>query len=213
MKAKAVDYSLYLVTDRRLLGNKELVATVEDAIKGGVTVVQLREKDVSTQQFYSIALAVKKAVLQYKVPFIINDRIDVALAVEADGIHIGQSDMPLVTARKLVGPTMVIGVSVATLAEAVAAENEGADYLGVGAVFPTGTKADARSVSLELLSEIKARVNIPVVAIGGINIQNASQVVTTGVDGLAVVSAIIAQKQPGLAAKNFRQIIDKTPRE
>lgn len=204
-----IDYLLYLVTDRQLLGKKELVATVEESIKGGVTVVQLREKSISTRQFYSLVLGLKELTSRYKVPFIINDRIDVALAVDADGIHIGQSDMPLLVARSLMGPEKIVGVSVTTVEQALDAEAEGADYLGVGAIFPTGTKSDADYVSLAVLKEIKKYVKIPVVAIGGITEHNVRAVIETGVDGVAVVSAIVACSDSRSAAEKFCHILNK----
>ena len=207
MDKEAIDYLLYLVTDRDLLGNKDLAVTVEEAIKGGVTLVQVREKNVSTLDFFQLALGIKEITTKHGVPFIVNDRIDIALAVDADGVHIGQEDMPLTVARKIVGPTKIIGVSVSTLEEALAAQSEGADYLGIGAVFPTMTKGDANSVSLEDLQKIKAGITIPVVAIGGINKNNILNVMETGVDGAAVVSAIIACSDPYEAALNLRRVM------
>lgn len=207
MDKKAVDYSLYLVTDRDLLGNKDLAATVDEAIKGGVTLVQIREKNLPTLEFLNLVFSLKDVTGRHHVPFIINDRVDIALAADADGVHIGQEDMPLAVARKLLGPGKLIGVSVATLKEALAAEAEGADYLGVGAVFPTATKEDADYVSLEILREIRARVTVPVVAIGGIHEQNIRQVMAAGVEGAAVVSAIIARPDPYEAARRLRQMM------
>lgn len=202
-----VDYSLYLVTDRDLLGSKNLAATVEEAIRGGVTMVQLREKNVSTLDFYQIALVIKGITQKHGIPFIVNDRVDIALAVDADGVHIGQEDMPLSVARKLLGSGKMIGVSVATLEQAVAAQYEGADYLGIGAVFPTMTKDDADTVSLEELRRIKSGVTLPIVGIGGINKGNIRNVMLTGVDGAAVVSAIIACSDPYEAASNLRNLM------
>ncbi len=209
MDKKAVDYSLYLVTDRELLGNKDLAATVEEAIKGGATLVQIREKNVSTLDFFELALVVKQITGKYNVPFIINDRIDIALAVDADGVHIGQEDMPLAAARKLLGSTKIIGVSVSTLEEAVKAQDEGADYLGVGAVFPTRTKSNADHVSLAAFRRIKEGVSVPVVAIGGIDKDNIQRVIEAGADGAAVVSAIISSADPYQAACSLRHIIKK----
>lgn len=200
MHKNQINYSLYLVTDRGLLGGKDLVTTVEQAVRGGVTVVQVREKNLSSREFLEIALAVKAVTDKYKVPLIINDRADIALAVDAAGLHIGQDDLPLEAARKLLGVNKIIGVSTATLEEALLAQNQGADYLGVGAIFPTNTKDDADSVSLTQLQAIKGAVHIPVVAIGGINGDNLNSVVRTGVDGSAVVSAIIAAQDPYEAA-------------
>jgi thiamine-phosphate pyrophosphorylase len=202
-----IDYSLYLVTDRQLLAGKDLAATVEQAIQGGASVVQLREKDASTRDFYRQAVLIKEITGKYHVPFIINDRADIALAVDADGLHIGQEDLPLHIARQIVGPEKLIGVSTTTLEQALAAEAAGADYLGIGAIFPTGTKSDADSVSLEELRAIKAKLRIPIVAIGGINETNINSVMAVGVDGAAVVSAIIARPDPLQAAAYLRQLI------
>jgi len=202
-----VDYSLYLVTDRDLLGPKDLAATVEEAIRGGATLVQIREKNLSTLEFYQLALVIKDITQKHGIPFIVNDRVDIALAVNADGVHIGQEDMPLSVTRKLLGPSKMIGVSVATLEQALAAQHGGADYLGIGAVFPTMTKDDADSVSLEDLRQIKLEIKLPVVAIGGINKNNIRNVMATGVDGAAVVSAIIACSDPYEAACNLRHVM------
>ena len=204
-----IDYSLYLVTDRELLGNKDLVQTIEQAIQGGVTMVQVREKNLSTLEFFQVALAIKDITTKYRVPFIVNDRADIALAVDADGLHIGQSDLPLIVARKILGPTKIIGVSASTLEEALLAEKDGADYLGVGAIFPTMTKDDADSVSLAQLKTIKNNVSIPLVAIGGINENNIKKVMETGIDGAAVVSAIVACPEPCMAAQKLRQLINR----
>ncbi|KYZ76104.1 thiamine-phosphate diphosphorylase [Anaerosporomusa subterranea] len=204
---QSIDYSLYLVTDRQLLAGKDLAATVEQAILGGATLVQLREKDASTRDFYQQAVLIKQITGKYHVPLIINDRADIALAVDADGLHIGQEDLPLHIARQIVGPEKLIGVSTATLEQALAAEAAGADYLGIGAIFPTGTKSDADSVSLEELRTIKAKVRIPIVAIGGINETNINSVMSVGVDGAAVVSAILSRPDPLRAAAYLRQLI------
>lgn len=206
---QGIDYSLYLVTDRPLLAGKDLVTTIEQAIQGGVTVVQLREKDLSSLDFYKLACTVKTITGKYQIPFIINDRLDIALAVDADGLHIGQKDLPLAVARKLLGAEKIIGVSVQHDKQAREAEELGADYLGIGAIFPTATKDDADQVSLEVLQRIKEQVKIPVVGIGGIYGKNIQQVMATGVDGAAVVSAIIAHENPYEATKNLRQVMNK----
>lgn len=204
-----IDYSLYLVTDRELLGDKDLVQTIEQAIQGGVTLVQVREKNLSTLEFFQVALLIKNITKKYGVPFIVNDRADIALAVDADGLHIGQSDLPLVVARKIFGPNKIIGVSASTLEEALLAQKDGADYLGVGAIFPTMTKGDADNVSLAELKLIKNNVSIPVVAIGGITDSNIKKIMETGIDGAAVVSAIVACPDPCKAAQNLRQLINQ----
>ncbi|KGK82434.1 thiamine-phosphate synthase [Desulfosporosinus sp. HMP52] len=205
-KAK-IDYSLYLVTDRKILGSRDLAASVEKAIQGGVTLVQLREKSVSSKKFLELAQRVKEITSHYGIPLIINDRLDIALAVDAEGLHIGQDDLPMIKARELFGKDKIIGVSASTLEEALLAQQQGADYLGVGAVFSTATKTDAPEVSLEQLSEIKKSVSIPIVAIGGINLGNLKQVIGTGIDGVSVVSAILAQEDILQAAKKFREFI------
>ena len=205
-KAK-IDYALYLVTDRNILGERDLCECVEQAILGGVTLVQLREKELCSKDFYETAQDVKKITDQYKVPFIINDRLDIALAVDADGLHIGQEDLSLSVARRLLGPDKIIGVSASNLSEALAAEQAGAEYLGVGAVFATPTKKDADSVSLPQLAQIKAGVSIPVVGIGGINEMNARSVISTGVDGVSVVSAILGKADIRQAAEQLRSSI------
>lgn len=204
-KAK-VDYSLYLVTDRDLLGEGNLEDSIELAIQGGVTLVQLREKSVSTLKFLQLAIGVKERTSRYHIPLIINDRLDIALAVDADGLHVGQDDLPMLKARELF-PNKIIGVSVSTLAEALLAQQQGADYLGVGAVFRTATKTDAPEVSLDQLELIKKSVKIPVVAIGGINRTNLQQVMATGIDGVSVVSAILAQENILKAAKQLRELL------
>lgn len=199
-----MDYSLYLVTDRALLNGRDLCETLEQAISGGVTLVQLREKNLSTLEFYELAKQVKALLKPYHIPLMINDRLDIALAVDAEGLHIGQEDLPLPVARQLLGPGKIIGVSASTLTEARLAEQQGADYLGVGAVFPTTTKHDADSVSLAQLKRIKESIEIPVVAIGGITQENVEQVKATGVDGVAVISAILGQPDCQKAAKVFK---------
>jgi thiamine-phosphate pyrophosphorylase len=205
----AIDYKLYLVTDRTILGARDLARSVEEAILGGVTIVQLREKDISSREFFHLAAAMKRLTDSHRVPLIINDRVDIALAVDAAGVHVGQSDLPAKIVRGLIGPGKVLGVSAATLTEALQAQNDGADYLGIGAVFPTNTKLDARSVALDNLGMIKQQVKIPVVAIGGIQAGNLGFVQETRVDGIAVVSAILGQADVGLAAKNLWDCFNK----
>lgn len=187
------DYKLYLVTDRGILAGRDLVKSIEEALRGGATLVQLREKDISTLEFLNIALKVKAVTDKYNIPLIINDRLDIALAIDAAGLHIGQADMPLKTARKLLGKEKIIGVSTSNVKEALEAEKDGADYVGVGAMFPTNTKKDTKSVSLEELHNIKNSINIPVVAIGGINKNNIKLVFNAGADGAAVISAILGE--------------------
>ena len=207
MSKVKVDCSLYLVTDRECLEDRDLVQSIEQAIQGGVTMVQLREKSVSTREFLQLAIGVKEITSRYRIPLIINDRLDIALAVDADGLHVGQDDLPLLKARELLGPNKIIGVSASTLTEALLAQFQDADYLGVGAIFSTTTKTDAPKVSLELLELIKKSVSIPVVAIGGINPTNLQQAIAAGVDGVSVVSAILAQKDCRIAAKQLKDIM------
>lgn len=198
-----IDYSLYLCTDRRLMTSPTIEASAESALRGGTTVIQLREKDCSSREFYELGLRVKKITDAYHAPLIINDRVDIALAVGAAGVHVGQGDLPCKVVREIVGPDMIVGVSAATLDEAVQAEQDGADYLGVGAMYATATKTDTRPVSMEELLKIRAAVKIPIVVIGGINKQTLGNFKGTGVDGLAVVSAIVAQPDPEAAAREL----------
>ena len=205
----ANDLQLYAVTDSRWLNGDSLAAAVEKALAGGVTCVQLREKHLSFDEFLRTAKEIKTLCQNYHVPFIVDDNLDIALACDADGLHIGQNDMPAAQARELLGPDKILGVSAQTIEQAVTACRDGADYLGVGAVFPTGTKTDAVEVPLDMLKTITATVDIPVVAIGGINADNIAQLSGTGIAGAAVVSAIFAQKDIKKAAANLRQLIAK----
>lgn len=200
-----IDYTLYLCTDRDLMSTDTIEESVEQAVKGGCTVVQLREKHCSSKEFYELAVRVKKITDGYHVPLIINDRVDIALAVDAAGVHIGQSDLPASVVRNIIGKDKIIGVSAAKLEEAVKAVEDGADYLGVGAMFATNTKTDARPVTMEELKAIRAAVNVPIVVIGGINMNTLEQFKGMGIDGLAVVSAIIAEKDIEGAARNMYQ--------
>ena len=192
MKCNKEAMLLYAVTDRAWTGEQTLMEQVEEAIKGGVTCVQLREKELEDEAFLAEAIEMKEICSRYHVPFIINDDVEVAIKCGADGIHVGQKDMEAGNVRALVGKNMMIGVSVQTVEQALAAQNAGADYLGVGAVFTTTTKLDANAVSHKTLKEICETVSIPVVAIGGINKSNILKLSGTGVDGVALVSAIFA---------------------
>lgn len=204
---KNLDLSLYLVTDKSDDVEKFL-KTIEEAIKGGVNVVQIREKTADTLDFYNLALKVKEITTKYDVPLIINDRVDIALAIDADGVHVGQSDMPCDVTRRLIGEDKILGVSAATVDEARKAEKDGADYIGTGAVFPTATKDDAPSVTKTQLKEVVGSVNIPVVAIGGINLENASQLNDTGIAGLSVVSAIMSSDNPKKSSEKLLNIFN-----
>lgn len=207
MNKPKIDYSLYLVTDRKILADRDLIQSIEAAILGGVSLVQLREKSISTNEFYNLAQTVKQITDHYNVPLIINDRLDIALAINATGVHLGQNDLPPLIARKLLNPNQVLGVSATNLTEALKAEQAGADYLGIGAIFPTETKKDADYLTLDELAKIKQRVKIPVVAIGGINRVNIQLVKARGVDGIAVVSAILAEKNIRQAAEGLKKLI------
>ena len=200
------DYSLYLVTDRMRMSTATLGETVEQAVIGGCTLVQLREKDISALDFYALALEIKKITDRYGIPLIINDRIDIAMAAGAAGVHIGQQDIPADIARKVIGKDMLLGVSVGSATEALDAVKAGADYLGVGAMFPTGTKPDAGFVSMEELGRIRKAVDIPIVVIGGISRENAMLFRPMGVDGLAVVSAVIAQPDIKASAADLKSL-------
>lgn len=200
------DYTLYLVTDRQLMSCDSLTEAVEQAILGGCTMIQLREKELFSLEFYNQAVAVKQVTDKYHIPLIINDRIDIAMAVQATGVHIGQHDLPAAAVRKVIGENMLLGVSASSIAEAIQAQQDGADYLGVGAMFPTGTKTDADSVSMEELQKIRATVSLPIVVIGGINKGNAGRFKPMGIDGLAVVSAIIAQSDIKAAAAELKDL-------
>lgn len=202
-----IDLSLYLVTDNSEDVDKFL-NTIEEAIKGGVTVVQIREKTADTLDFYNLALQVKEITSKYDVPLIVNDRVDIALAIDADGVHVGQSDMPCDVTRKLIGQNKILGVSAATVKEAEKAESDGADYIGTGAVFPTATKDDADSVTKDELIEIVKSIDIPVVAIGGINLDNACELNGTGIAGLSVVSAIMSSDNPKKSSQELLNIFN-----
>lgn len=202
-----IDLSLYLVTDNSDDVEKFL-KTIEEGIKGGVSVVQIREKTADTLDFYNLALKVKKITSKYNVPLIINDRVDVALAIDADGVHVGQSDMPCDITRKLIGPDKILGISASTIEEAQKAEMDGADYIGAGAVFPTATKDDAPSITKEGLAELVKSIDIPVVAIGGINLKNAHELLDTGIAGLSVVSAIMSSENPKKSSEELLKIFN-----
>ena len=204
-----LDLSLYLVTDKRNKTDDEFLEIIEKAIKGGTTVVQIREKEGETLDFYNLALKVKEITSKYNVPLIVNDRIDVALAIKSEGVHIGQTDMPADVARSLIGDEMILGVSASTVKEARKAEKDGADYIGTGAVFPTATKDDAPSITKDDLKEVTGSINIPTVAIGGITLENASELAGTGIAGISVVSAIMNSEDPKTASENLLKIYNE----
>ena len=213
MMHNRADYRLYLVTDRNCLQQQTLEQAVEQAILGGVTLVQLREKAIASKAFYERALRIKAICHHYNVPLLINDRVDIALAVEADGVHIGQSDLPCGVVRQILGKDKIIGVSARTVQQAIQAQADGADYLGVGAMFATSTKQDAQTVTIASLTQIRQSVTLPIVAIGGINhttlpaLQQALQAAETSIDGVAVVSAILGQKDVKLASEQLKEMI------
>ncbi|MFB5281747.1 thiamine phosphate synthase [Peribacillus sp. Hz7] len=194
MKVDKQSMLLYAVTDRAWLGEQSLAEQVEQTIQGGATFIQLREKNLPYEDFLKEAQQIKKITDAYNVPFVINDNVEVAIACAADGIHIGQDDMDLSTARNIIGDDKILGVSVQTVEQARLAEKGGADYVGVGAVFTTSTKLDATALPLRTLEAICQSVSIPVVAIGGINEKNILQLSGSGIDGVAVVSAIFAKQ-------------------
>ena len=206
MKADKNSMLLYVVTDRSWLGEHSLTEQVEETIKAGATFVQLREKELDFEAFVAEAKKMKAITDHYHVPFVINDDIQVALAVNADGVHVGQSDMKAGDVRSLLGKNKILGVSVQTVEQAVSAEQNGADYLGVGAVFSTSTKLDAQAVNFQTLTEICKAVSIPVVAIGGISEKNILELKGSGVDGVAVISAIFAKPDIFIAAKTLCEL-------
>lgn len=200
---KQIDYSLYAITDPRLIEREQIPQAVEEAILGGATIIQLREKELSSLDFYDLALKVKEVTDRYLVPLIINDRLDIMLAVDAAGVHLGEDDLPIDVARKLVGLDKIIGASFATPKLAQEAEAQGADYLGVGPVFSTGTKSDAgMPIGIEGLVAVKEAVQIPVVGIGGISQENTAEVAKVA-DGIAVISAIFGKEKIQDAAKKL----------
>ncbi len=206
----SIDYSLYLVTDRGLSRGRSTLEIIKAGVAGGITCVQLREKDCSTRQFIKEALSVKEYLKENNIPLIINDRVDVAQAVAADGVHLGQTDMPLKTAKEILKNSMIIGISAESLEDAVRAEKDGADYIGVSPIFATPTKTDtALPLGLYGLKEISRTVKIPKVAIGGLNCENAGEVILNGADGIAVVSAIVSADDPQKAAEKLSYIIKK----
>lgn len=209
MKPEA-DYTLYLVTDRELMSTSTLEEAVRQAIRGGATLVQLREKTASSLGFFQTAERLKKITDEAGVPLIINDRVDIALACGAAGVHIGQSDLPAKEVRRILGPDKLLGVSVSCLAEALCAREDGADYLGVGAMFATGTKTDASLVTQEELKKIRAGVDLPIVVIGGINQKTVPLFAGTGIDGIAVVSAVIAAEDISAAAAELKNLFLRT---
>ncbi len=210
---KDIDYSLYLVTDRDLIGGRPLLEVILAAVKGGVTVVQLREKKCSTREYVELASEIRTRLAGHHIPLIINDRLDVALASGADGVHIGQNDMPYPEARRIMGRDAIIGLTVESEAQALVAEKLDADYLGVSTIFPTPTKTDTTYVwGIEGLVKLARKSRHRLVAIGGLNQKNAAEIIKAGARGAAVVSAICAAEDPESAARELRTIIDSARR-
>ncbi len=210
MNAKEVDYSVVLVTDRGMAGARSLVDIVAAAVDGGVTCVQLREKSCSTREFLDLAMELKSLLSATNVALIINDRLDVALAADADGVHLGQSDMPCQLARRLMGHSKIIGISAESMENALRAKRDGADYLGVSPVFDTPTKTDtAPALGFEGLSAMRKAVDLPLVGIGGVNASNAAEVIQNGANGVAVVSAIMAAADPEQAARDLVEMVKR----
>ena len=208
MKPESIDYSLYLVTDRSLSRGKATLKIVKAGVAGGVTCVQLREKNCSTLEFIKEALSIKDYLKKHNIPLIINDRVDVAQAIGADGVHLGQTDMPLIMAKDILKGSMIIGISVESLEDAIRAEKDGADYIGISPIFATPTKTDtAPALGLEGLKKISRAVKLPKVAIGGLNQENAGEVILNGASGIAVVSAIVSADYPRKAAEELSYII------
>ncbi|MBQ7577146.1 MAG: thiamine phosphate synthase [Synergistaceae bacterium] len=209
MKLDRKNLVLYAVTDRYWLNGRKLYDDVKEAILGGATLVQLREKNLSHEEFKREAIEIQALCKDFHIPFIINDDVELAQEINADGIHVGQSDMEAGNVRALIGHDKILGVSVRTPEEAIIAESKGADYLGAGAVFHTGSKSDAVDITHEALTQICSSVKIPVVAIGGITAQNLIELKDSGIAGVAVISAIFAQENIRDAAKNLRSLSEK----
>lgn len=208
-----VDYSLYVITDSRLARGRSHLEVVGAAVRGGATVIQYREKDAPAREMIENALALLDLCRTHNVPLVINDRVDVALAVDADGVHVGQDDMPAAIARKLIGRNKIVGVSAANPDEARAAIADGADYLGVGAIFATGSKSDAgTSIGMPGLIQVARVSSVPVVGIAGINSSNAASVIRAGASGVAVISAVVGADNIEQAARELRTIVDQARR-
>ena len=201
-----VYYRLYLVTDRRLMRTPTLEEAVAQALEGGTTLVQLREKTASSLRFYQMAMRIKKVTDARHVPLIVNDRVDIAMAADAAGVHVGQSDLPAKAVRTLIGPEKILGVSVSSREEAVRAQQDGADYIGVGAMFATDTKTDAGLVPMSELKRIRAAVHLPIVVIGGIHAGTVPLFYKTGIDGIAVVSALMASDDITGEARRLKRL-------
>jgi thiamine-phosphate pyrophosphorylase len=209
MNAKKVDWSVYVITDRRVAGDRSILDVVRAAIRGGTSVVQLREKTATTREMVELGQALHAITRQAGIPLIINDRLDVALAIAAEGVHVGHDDMPVRLARRLIGPDLLLGASPETVGEARQMERDGANYLGVGDVYGTPSKSDAGiPIGVDGLTEVIRAVSIPVVAIGGITLENAGLVIQAGAAGVAVISAVIGAPDPEAAARRLRELVN-----
>lgn len=206
---KMLDTTMYFITDSTNYSEEEFLYRVEEACKGGVTLIQLREKDRTTRKYLSLAEKVHEITQRYDIPLIIDDRVDVALAVNAEGVHVGQSDMPVSIARKLMGDNKIVGATAKTVPQALEAHEQGADYLGVGAIYPTTTKVKTVLTSVDMLKEIVIAVPIKVNAIGGLNKDNIHVLKDSGIDGICVVSAIMNADNPCIAAKELREAFNE----
>lgn len=198
---------LYLVTDSDILKNRDFYKCIEDAIKGGVTMLQLREKNASGSEFLEKAIKLRALTRKYNVSFIINDRVDIAMLCDADGVHVGQSDIDAKSVRRLIGKDKIVGVSARDLKEAHKAKNDGADYIGVGAMYGTLTKVDAKAASFDIVKEIKETIDIPMVLIGGIDLNNLEKLKSLKSDGYAIVSAILKKQDTYLESKKWIESI------
>jgi thiamine-phosphate pyrophosphorylase len=204
-----MDWTLYVITDAKLSRGRSHLEVAQAAIEGGASIIQFREKEMTTRELVETARSLKELTSQKGVPFIVNDRLDVALAVEADGVHVGQEDMPADMARQLIGPHKILGVSASTVEEALQAEKDGADYVSASPVFTTPTKPDTPPpTGLEGLRAIVEAVNLPVIAIGGINEKNAAEVMEAGAQGVAVISAVVSAPDIAAAARHLRETLE-----
>ncbi|WP_455645460.1 thiamine phosphate synthase [Methanosphaera sp.] len=205
----SIDYSVYLVTDQFDFSEDEFLNIIEEAVIGGTTVVQIREKNSSTRDFYNLAIKVKEITDKYDVPLIINDRVDIAQAVDSAGVHLGQDDMPCKVAREILGPDKIIGISAENYDDAKQAQLDGADYLGIGAIQKTATKEDCDVIPREDLLKIKETITVPYVAIGGVKEYNTQEIIENyDFDGVAIVSAIMKHENPREAATNFHNLVN-----
>lgn len=206
---KQLDTTMYFITDSTNYSDKEFLYRVEEACKGGVTLLQLREKDKTTREYLSLAEKVHEITMRYDIPLIIDDRVDIALAINAEGVHVGQSDMPVHIARKLMGNDKIVGATAKTVPQALEAYEQGADYLGVGAIYPTTTKVKTVLTSVDTLKDIVKAVPIKVNAIGGLNKDNINILKNSGINGICAVSAIMKADNPCNAAKELREAFDE----